>query len=157
MKKFHFPLQRLLEIRKKKEDQQKLVLAKASGEYQLEINRKQQFFDNVKNERQRLSKNKKFDLDALRAYDQMDLAAVEASYAMETIIEEKKKRMMQEMDLYVALKKDRRAVELLREKAFKNYKEEEQRVEQQESNEIAKNVYLRNQANSFDSDNENKN
>ncbi len=152
MKKFQFPLQRLLEIREKKENQQKLILAKVSGEYQVEINRKQQFFDNVKNERQRLSESEQLDLNALRAYDQMDLAAVEASHAMEGTIEEKKKRMMQEMDLYVALKRDRRAVELLKEKAVKDYNEEQGRIEQQESNEIAKNVYLRRQANLSDSD-----
>lgn len=153
MKKFSFPLQRLLEIREKKENQQKIVLAKASGEYQLEVQRREKFFENVKKQREHLSQVEKLDLNSLRNYDRLDLEAREASNAMESIIEEKKQKMTEEMEKYVALKRDRRAVELLKEKALKAYLEEENRVEQQETNEIGQNIYLRHQAQKNDSDN----
>jgi len=153
VKKFRFPLQRLLEIREKKENQQKIVLAKVSGEYQLEVQRREKFFGNVKRQRERLSQVEKMDLNSLRNYDRIDLDAREASNAMESIIEEKKQKMTEQMEKYVVLKRDRRAVELLKEKALKAYVEEENRVEQQKTNEIGQNIYLRHQAQKNDSDN----
>ncbi len=44
MKKFDFKLQKLLEIRQKKEDQEKIELSRASGAYQFVFTKKKRSF-----------------------------------------------------------------------------------------------------------------
>lgn len=47
MKKFDFKLQKLLEIRQDKEEQEKIELGKASGAYQFEVNKKVKILDRL--------------------------------------------------------------------------------------------------------------
>ncbi len=147
MKKFTFKLQRLLEIREKKEEEARIALAKVSGEYQKVVNEKAHALDQVSQTRKRLSKDKdkKLTLQALQAYDRLsqdvDLAVVE----LDRQIAARKKIMDEKLAIYTKKKQDKRAVEILKEKALARYEEETQRTEQKEMDEIAKNIYLQHQ------------
>ncbi len=154
MKKFKFNLQRLLEIRQKKEDQEKLELAKASMAYQTVLNKKDKLIANVKNIRRELSKDRSaVSLARLQSYDKLTKDTDLAVKALEPVIEEKKKVMEEHIRLYASLQKDRKAVEILKEKAYRRFLEEEDRAEQKDLDEIAKNTYLKHKAKSANSEN----
>ena len=145
MKKFEFKLQKLLEIRQKKEDEEKLELARASGDYQLSINQKEKILSTVKEYRKSLSDNSgKLDASRLRAFDQYlknsDFAVVE----LDVTIAEKRAIMEKHIQIYSELKKDRRAVEILKEKALERYKEEERKEEQSMLDDVGRDIYLKN-------------
>lgn len=144
MKKFKFNLQKLLEIRQKKEDQEKLELAKASMAYQNVLNKKEKLLSNVKNIRKDLSSDRsKMSLARLQNYDKLTKDTDLAVKALEPVIEEKKKIMQEHIRLYASLQRDRKAVEILKDKAYQRYLEEQNRAEQKELDEIAKNTYLK--------------
>lgn len=144
MGKFKFNLQKLLEIRLKKEEQEKLELAKASMAYQNVINKKEKLLANVKNIRKEISRDRtKMSLARLQNYDKLTKDTDLAVKALEPIIEEKKKIMQEHIKLYSSLQKDRKAVEILKDKAYKRFLEDENRAEQKDLDEIAKNTYLK--------------
>lgn len=151
MKKFEFRLQRLLDIRKDKEEEQRIVLARASGEYQQAVNKKTEILDRVNASRERLKENPS-DLSAYRSFDLMEQNAGIAISEIEIEIEAKRKAMQRELDLYTQLKKDRRAVELLREKALREYQEEVRKEETRNLDEIGTNMFLQAKGNSEMSD-----
>lgn len=154
MKKFKFNLQKLLEIRQKKEDQEKIELAKASMAYQNLLNKKEKLISNVKNIRKELSKDRSgISLARLQTYDKLTKDTDLAVKALEPVIEEKKKIMQEHIRLYANLQKDRKAVEILRDKAFKRFQEEQDRAEQKELDEIAKNTYLKHKAKPLNTEN----
>ena len=145
MKKFEFKLEKLLEIRKRKEEQQLLILSKASGEYQMEVNKKNSIINQIKNERAKLHDKRYFlTLDDLKEYDEMTKRGDLAVFKLDEKIEEKRKKMQIEVDKYTAAKKDRRAVEILREKALKKYDYEVLQEERKDIDEISRNLYLQN-------------
>lgn len=142
MKKFEFKLQRLLEIRQRQEDEQKIELAKASGAYQLEVNKKTQILDNIHELRQKIKSSGKMSLDTMRAYDILVQNSDTAIREVELEMEKKRLVMEQELKKYTKLKQKRRAVEILKEKAQKKYDTKAQREEINTLDEIGKNIYL---------------
>ncbi len=154
MKKFEFKLQKLLEIRQKKEDQEKIELGRASGAYQYILNKKEKIVDNVRTTLAALGKNKaKLNLKDLQAYDRMVKDADVAVKRLEVEIEEKRKIMQEHIDKYAALKRERRVVEILKEKAYKRYEDEASKDEQKLIDEIGKDQFVRNKENRITSDN----
>ncbi len=145
MKKFQFKLQRLLEIREKKEEEARIDLAKVSGEYQKVVNEKTGILDQIRETRHRLSTNPQRDLNELRAYDRLQQDADSAIIELDKEIAARKKVMDAKLAVYTEKKKDRRAVEILREKAYARYEEENRKMEQNEMDEIGKNIYLKQQ------------
>ena len=155
MKKFEFRLQRLLEIRQKKEDQEKIELAKASGAYQKELNKKQKILGNIGDFRKDLIQNKKsLSLNMLQSFDKLVRNSEIVMKKLEVVIEEKRAVMQTHIDKYAQLKKDKRAVEILKEKAQKRHDEESSREEQSDLDEIGKNLHLRNKESNINTDNE---
>ncbi len=155
MKKFAFKLQKLLEIRQKKEDQEKLELAKASSAYQAILQKKDKMLANVRDLRRDLKQDDgRIDLSRLRAYDKLTKDTDLAVKKLEPLIEEKRKIMQQHVEKYTALQRDRKAVEILKDKAYSRYQEEANREEQKELDEIAKNIHLRNKGSRRNPDNQ---
>lgn len=153
LKKFQFKLERLLEIRKDREEEQKIVLAKASGEYQKEVMRKQAVLDNVEGFRNQLKSIPNPGLSQYQAYDVMLQHSDAAIAEIDKEIEKRKRVMDREMEIYVKLKQDRRAVELLKEKRYKQYQEEAQKEEGAFLDEIGTNNYLKNKEAGKNTDN----
>jgi flagellar FliJ protein len=142
MKKFSFRLQRLLDIRQKLEDEQKIVLAKASGDYQLEVNKKNRILETVSHFRDSI-KGKPPDINELRAFDKLLTDSDAAIRVIEIEMEKKRKIMEKELAKYTKLKQDKRAVEILKEKALNEHREAQKREENMEIDEIGKNVFIR--------------
>lgn len=142
MKKFSFRLQRLLEIREKKEEEARIRLAKVSGEYQKVVNQKTALQDQVRETRHRLSSSGTHSLAELQAYDRLQQETDLAILELDKEIVLRKKAMDEQLAVYTELKKDRRAVEILREKALARYEEEARKAEQQDLDEIGKNLFL---------------
>ncbi len=153
MKRFEFKLQKLLEIRQKKEDQEKIELSKASGAYQFVLNKKEKVLENVRLTLQNLGKNKnRMNLKDLQNYDKLVKESDSAVRLLDTEIEEKRIIMQEHIDKFAALKRDRRAVEILKEKARKRYEEELSREEQKQIDETGRDLFLRNKENTISSD-----
>lgn len=154
MKKFKFNLQKLLEIREKKEELQKVNLAKASGEYQLELNKVESIKNNVKIYKDLLiKKDGKLSIDNLRMLDYISTNAERAIKNLEPVIEEKKKKMEKEIEKYNQLRREKKVVELIKEKKYNQYLEEAEKEEQKIIDEIGKNTYIKNKAHNLNSEN----
>ncbi|MCX7821606.1 MAG: flagellar export protein FliJ [Brevinematales bacterium] len=153
MKKFQFNLQKLLEIREKKEELQKVKLAKASGEYQVEVNKVENIKNNVKNYKNSILKGESFSIENLRMLDYISTNAEKAIKNLEPVIEEKRKKMEREIEIYNQLRKEKKIVELIKEKKYKQYLEETGKEEQKIIDEIGKNTYMKNKADSLNSEN----
>lgn len=154
MKRFEFRLQKLLEIRQRKEEQEKLELAKASGAYQYVLGKKEKILANLGEKRKELSKKKgKLNLVELQNYDRMVKDADLVIRKLDVEIEEKRKIMQKHIDKYAELKKERRVVELLKEKAYKRYEEEAGKEEQKFIDEIGKDLFTKNKENKIISEN----
>jgi len=154
LKRFEFRLQKLLEIRKRKEEQEKLELAKASGAYQFVLNKKEKILSNLGEKRKELSNKKgQLNLRELQAYDSMVKDADLAIKKLDVEIEEKRKIMQKHIDKYAELKRERRVVEVLREKAYKKYEEEAGKEEQKLIDEIGKDLFIKNKENRIISEN----
>lgn len=61
--------------------------------------------------------------------------------------------MVEHIDKFAELKKERKVVETLKDKALKRYIEESDREEQKESDEIGKNLYLKHKDSRTNSEN----
>jgi flagellar protein FliJ len=142
MKKFKFKLQKLLDFNQQKEDQEKTELAKASMAYQTVLNKKTKLLDTVKNIRKELSGKKNLTLASLQNYDKMTNNTDQAVKALEPVIEEKKKIMQTHIQKFAELRREKRKVEIMKEKAYEQYKLETNREEQKVLDEIGKNIYL---------------
>ncbi len=154
MRKFEFKLQKLLEIRQKKEDQEKIELAKASGAYQFELNKKEKILNGLNNLRQELVKNKnKLLLENLKSYDRFIRNSDLAINKLNVVIEEKRQIMQEHIEKYAALKRDKKAVGVLKDKAVKRYEEEANKEEQKDTDEIGKNLYIKNKGAGINSEN----
>jgi flagellar export protein FliJ len=115
---------------------------------------KEKIIDNVRTTLTALGKNKsKLNLKDLQAYDRMVKDADIAVKKLEDEIEEKRKIMQEHIDKYAALKRERRVVEILKEKAYKRYEEESSKDEQKLIDEIGKDQFVRNKENRITSDN----
>ena len=148
MKKFDFKLQRLLEIRQKKEDQEKIELSRASGAYQFVLNKKEKILSNVQVTLDNLKKNKaRLTLRELQDYDRLIKNSETSVRMLEEEIEAKRKIMQEHIDKYAALKRDRRVVETLKDKALEKYEADAQMEEQKETDEIGQDLFLRNKEN----------
>ncbi len=148
MKKFDFKLQKLLEIRQKKEDQERVELAKASGAYQFVLNKKEKILSNVRITLDNLKKNKNnLSLKELQDYDRLVRNSENSIRVIDVEIEAKRRVMQEHIDKYAALKRERRVVETLRDKALKKYEFESNREEQKETDEIGQDLFLRNKEN----------
>ncbi len=66
---------------------------------------------------------------------------------LEEEIEAKRKIMQEHIDKYAALKRDRRVVETLKDKALEKYEADAQMEEQKETDEIGQDLFLRNKEN----------
>lgn len=147
MKRFSFKLQRLLEIREKKEEEAKVELSKASGAYQYEIQRKQKVLSTIDDYRHEIaSSHAQLDIRKLRHYDQYIKASDFAVLELDKLIEEKRQIMEKYLARYTEAKRDRRAVEILKEKALERYNDEQKKEEQAESDEIGSQNYIRTHA-----------
>lgn len=147
MKKFTFRLERLLEIRQKKEDEQKAELARASGAYQFEVQKREKIKESVKNRRGQLPTGEgKLNALSLRDFDRYATASEIAMNSLEGVIEEKKTVMEKEAARFAELKKDRRAVEIIKEKALARYHETEKKEEQESLDEIGTNMFREKQS-----------
>lgn len=145
MKRFDFKLQKLLEIRQRKEDLQKVKLARASGEYQYELSKVEKIKNNIKDYKKYLFKDKeKVSFADLRFLDQISTSSDEVIESMKPILEEKKKAMEAELQIFANLRKEKRVVELLKEKQYERYLKELDKEEQKNLDEVAKDVYLKN-------------
>ncbi len=154
MKKFDFKLQKLLEIRQDKEEQEKIELGKASGAYQFEVNKKVKILDRLSIFRKDLAKSKThLDVSRLRDYDKLIRNSDLVINRLNVVIEEKREIMVEHIDKFAELKKERKVVETLKDKALKRYIEESDREEQKESDEIGKNLYLKHKDSRTNSEN----
>jgi flagellar FliJ protein len=148
VKKFDFKLQKLLEIRQKKEDQEKIELSRASGAYQFVLNKKEKILSNVQVTLDNLKKNKTgLTLRELQDYDRLIKNSETSVRMLEEEIEAKRKIMQEHIDKYAALKRDRRVVETLKDKALAKYESDAQMEEQKETDEIGQDLFLRNKEN----------
>ncbi|MCX7882453.1 MAG: hypothetical protein N2314_04450 [Brevinematales bacterium] len=124
MKRFTFRLQKLLEIRQKKEDQQKIILAKASGEYQKELRKQQAIQEHEHTLREKVKQDQgKSDLSRLKWLDYYGWHSKKIEGDLNRHIEEKKQTMEKELALYTKMRQEKRAVEILREKAWQAHQE----------------------------------
>ncbi|OHD55927.1 MAG: flagellar export protein FliJ [Spirochaetes bacterium GWF1_51_8] len=156
MKRFSFRLQRLLDIRKDREEEAKIELAKASGAYQLEVNKKLGMFETLRELRSSLSARGNLTLAELQEYDRLSQDTDLAVLVLDKEIEAKKLIMEEKLVIYTKLKQERRAVEILKEKALEKYREEEKREEQQVLDEMGQNIHRKNQADRKNSENQNE-
>ncbi|MGC8764359.1 MAG: flagellar export protein FliJ [Brevinematia bacterium] len=154
MKRFKFNLEKLLEIRQKKEELQKANLAKASGAYQAELNKVEKIKNNVKEyKKYYIGEKKNLTVENLRFIENIVNNASKAIENLKPVIEEKKAKMEKELELYNQLRRDKRVVEILKEKSYKKYLEEAGREEQKNIDEIAKDTYIKSKANKITSEN----
>ena len=141
MKKFQFRLQRILDLREKLEEEQKLKLAAAAAAYQQLLQRQQRLYD-LAREAQELSSRKMMagsvDLELLQRADKLFAEAQQLEIQQKPLLEQAQRRMEKEKIEYSRLHRDKKAVELLREKRLKEYKQEEIREETNFLDEIAK-------------------
>ena len=145
MKKFDFKLQKLLEIRQKKEDLQKVRLAKASGEYQFELSKIVKIKNSLKDFKKSIfSDRNKISSENLRLLGSLSNKASVAIESLKPIIEDKKNKMEKELQIYSELRKQKRVVEILKEKQYQKYLEDSAKEEQKILDDIAKDVYLKN-------------
>lgn len=156
MKRFSFRLERLLEIRKDREEEAKIELAKASGAYQLEVNKKINMQDTLRNLRTELSRREHLSIEELKEYDKLSQDTDLAFLVLDREIDAKRKVMEQKLAVYTKLKQERRAVEILKEKAWEKYQIEEKRQEQQVLDEIGQNIHRKNKGDRENSDNQNE-
>jgi flagellar export protein FliJ len=89
----------------------------------------------------------------LQAYDILLQKSDAAIVEIDKEIERRKRVMDKEMELYVKMTQDRRAVELLKEKAYKQYQVDANREETAVLDEIGRNSFLNNKADKENSDN----
>lgn len=141
MKKFEFRLERLLDIRRKREEEEKIELAKASGAYQMEVNRKEKVLSTLREYRKDVMSGGKLDAGKLRSFDQWVKASDFALIDIEKAMEAKRVVMEEHVRKYTELKRDRRAVEILREKALAVWQEESRREETAELDETGTTLY----------------
>jgi|YNPMSStandDraft_2_1061718.scaffolds.fasta_scaffold00009_39 flagellar export protein FliJ len=144
MKRFVFPLQKLLEIRQKKEDQQKIILARASGEYQKELRKQQAIRENEEKLRERLKQRSDLDISLLRRLDYYGWQSKRIEPDLNKSLNEKRSKMEAELAIYTRLRQERRAVEILKEKAWAEHLQQTQREEQQILDEISQTITNKN-------------
>jgi len=148
MKKFSFRLQKLLDIRQKKEDEQKVRLAKAIGDYQLEVKKKEKMLNNIKEYRKKLkTESNEITIDDLKYLDKLTINTYNALKKQDIIINEKKQKMDEQIDIYNKLKKEKKVVEKLKEIAIKKYNEESNKEEQLINDEIGKDRFIKSKGN----------
>lgn len=146
LKKFEFRLEKLLEIRRRREDEEKIELARASGAYQIEVNRKEKILHTLREYRKDILSGDRLDAGRLRAFDQWVKASDFAVHDIEKTIEEKRLVMEEHVKKYTGLKRDRRAVEILREKAWDQWRRDERREETAELDETGATLYRKGEA-----------
>jgi len=139
MKRFSFRLQRLLEIRQKREEQQKIILARASGEYQKELHKKQAIEEHEHRLREQLKTEKDVpvDMSRLRWLDYYGWHSKKIEPDIQHQIETKRQAMEKELAVYTRLRQEKRAVEILREKAWQAHQEALLKEEQQTLDELS--------------------
>ena len=119
-------------------------LAKASGAYQFELQKKEKIQANVRQYLGNLSQKKdNLSLRELKAYDKLVKDSDVAVKQLEPVIEDKKKVMDKELTKYAETRRDKRAVEVLKDKAWSRYQEETGREEQNDMDEIGKDLFLK--------------
>ncbi|MGL5255326.1 MAG: flagellar export protein FliJ [Brevinema sp.] len=141
MKKFQFRLQRILDLREKLEEEQKLKLAAAAAAYQELIQQQDRLYQYAKEARETSSQKMAaglVDIELLQRADQLFLEAQQLEIQQKPLIEQAQRRMEKERNEYFRLQRDKKAVELLREKRLKEYKQEELREETRILDEISK-------------------
>lgn len=143
MKKFEFRLEKLLDIRKKREEEEKIELARASGAYQLEVNRREKVLSTLREYRKDVMSGGKLDAGKLRAFDQWAKSSDFALMDIDKAIEQRRVVMEEHVKIYTERKRDRRAVEILREKAYSAWQESSRHEEQAELDETGGNLYRR--------------
>lgn len=148
MKKFKFSLQALLEIRDKLESEQKNRLALAATEYQKLLDKKQFTFTQIQHAREQCDngiKNNTVSIYQLQQLDKLYSDAEKLAFSLEPEINEKKKKLDQERELYHQRHKEKKALEILKEKEIQEYKQAMIRNENMIMDEIAKNQYIQTQ------------
>ncbi|MGL4388060.1 MAG: hypothetical protein ACRCTJ_01530 [Brevinema sp.] len=146
MKKFKFSLQSLLEIRERLEDGQKNKLAKAAGEYKLSLEKQALSFQKVASAKDKISesiKQNKISMEQLRQLDFLYKQAQQLSFSMEEEIEKKRKKMEHEKEEYNKRYRDKKALELLKEKELVTYKKALAHQENIIMDEISKNQFFK--------------
>lgn len=147
MKRFTFRLQKLLEIRQKKEDQQKIILAKASGAYQKELRKQQSIQENEHTIREKLRetiKKEKIDITKLKWIDYYGWHSKKIKADINRELEQKQTIMERELALYTKLHQEKRAVEILKEKAWQIHQEAILKEEQQILDELSQTITNKN-------------
>ncbi|MGL5721904.1 MAG: flagellar export protein FliJ [Brevinema sp.] len=141
MKKFQFRLQRILDLREKLEEEQKLKLAAAAAAYQELLQRQDRLYQLAKEVREASSEQMlegNVDLGLLQRADKLFAEAQQLEIEQKPLLEQAQRRMEKEKNEYSRLHRDKKAVELLRDKKLKEYKQEEIREETNFLDEIAK-------------------
>ena len=141
MKKFQFRLQRILDLREKLEEEQKLKLAAAAMAYQELLQRQDRLYNLAKEAREASSLQMmggNVDLELLQRADKLFAEAQRLEIEQKPLLDQAQRRMEKEKNEYARLHRDKKAVELLREKRLKEYKQEEIREETNFLDEIAK-------------------
>lgn len=137
MKRFTFRLQKVLEIRQKREEQQKIALAKASGEYQKELRKQDAITENERILREKIKESRKPDIQSLRWLDYYGWQSKRIESDLKKEIEKKRQAMEQELTLYTRFRQEKRAVEILKEKRWIAYQDATLKEEQQILDEIS--------------------
>ncbi len=139
---FKFSLETLLEMREKKEDEIKQVFSKSKRELELKKIQKQEMVDNYEKYSginpgetlvyQKIKKNYLFALN--KGIDSIEKEITKKTKEVDFQREQLKKRQI-----------ERKTVDILKEKQYKEYVEEENRKEQLENDEFALYAFMRNQ------------
>ncbi|MGL4367173.1 MAG: flagellar export protein FliJ [Brevinemataceae bacterium] len=144
MKKFSFKLQRILDIRTRLEEEQKLKLLSVSSEYQHLVQKKKDILDKALVARQTVEDciiSKNISAVQLRMIDMMCSHADTLSRSLDVDIEKKRQKMEEEKSKYLKSRQDKRSLEILKEREWDKFKLYQQRNEEKTVDEITKRMF----------------
>lgn len=134
MKKFEFRLQKILDLRKKLEDAQRLKLAAAAAFYNALLHRQEAPFARAAEERSAGG----MDIAALRQADILYRKAEQTKAALQPEVDAAKLILDKEQEIYTKLHRATQSLAVLRKKHLEEYRKEELRQEIAEIDEISK-------------------
>lgn len=141
MKKFEFRLQRILELREKLGEKQKAKLAAAAFQYQKIIQQQREAYDKaleVKNTLSEKIKDGSITIEELKNSDLLRYNADRLAVSLKEPLEEARLKMEKEQKEYNKYHKEKKVVEILRDRKLKEYKQAEIREETTVMDEISK-------------------
>lgn len=144
MRRFRFSLQKLLDFRRRQEDEKKADLARVQGR----INRQQGLINDLKDRRKRMA-GPRPDAPAVLSARETALRSMLFIGIDGRITSARKKveglqpELQQATGAYMEARRNRRVIERLREKKEAEFKQEERRRENRQLSEISEQQYIR--------------